>query len=349
MGSNNKMAVFFFIVLCAAIIFAGSTFKDNSWNHIIQPEEGFPLGRLLPTLAWGLFAFSVIAFGAMGAVHAVVAQRYTEWKRTEPEQQELSPAERRKQDLLEDGFQEFDRISIKEDDATETLLQVFARPPAPDQKSIINRDVTLLDEDGNTSFFNYSVLFHDYAWETGSDRYFQGKHSRHLKIETALQNEYLRQGVEKAPRVVCFGLSSSELKNMTEEDNETLSDARGMNLCKALFKIGYIKYGPQTAIGVGGGYAKKKGVADPDLQRVAIVVGVKHTTREFSIEAFVLAINELIDVAGLDLEGYSRKPDEFKICDDVEPGEYLAIKDVTYCERKSEIMIPVMNEQTVSD
>lgn len=339
-----KMAVVTFLIVCAALVGAALAFQDNAWKHILQPEQGFKIDP--PWLGFAIIAAAVVSlifFGLMGIGHAMVNAQYADFiaTKTPPPPPEKTPEERRSEELAREGYHDHGSISVPQADGAMQSVRLFARPAAPDQQNIINRDVTLRDPQGNESFFNYSVLFHDYSWKEKSDRFFQGKHSKAITLETALQNEYLRRGVEKAPRVVCLGLASSEMDTTSAEDNGKLSDVRGINLCKALFKIGYIKEGPQTAIGVGGGYATKDDVADPDLQRVAIIIGVQHTTRAFSIEAFVLAMNELIAVDGVDLEGYSRTPAEFK-SGEVNPGQYFTIDDVEYSDRSSDIVVPVI-------
>lgn len=345
MRSTRKMAIATFILVCAVLIVAAMTFQDNAWKHILQPEKDFTLdppwlGRAV--IAAGLA--SLLFFGLMGVGHAIINGQYAAFaeENEPPPPPEKTPAERRAEELANDGFHDHGFIEVPQPGGTALQVQLFAREPAPDQQNVINRDVTLRDAEGNESAFNYSVLFHDYSWKEGSERLFQGRHSRPIKIETALLNEYLRRGIEKAPRVVCFGLASSEAEALSEQDNAKLSDARGANLCKALFKIGYIKDGPQTAIAAGAGYAMQEGVADPALQRVAIVVGVQHTTRAFSVDAFVLAMNKLMAVNGVDLEGYSRQPRDFVTNEDVRPGPYVVIGEIEYGERSSDVIVPVI-------
>jgi hypothetical protein len=350
--SAPKMAALTFLVVCALIIGAALTFQDNAWKHILSPEKGFTLDP--PWLGGGIVVIALVAlllFGLMGIGHAAVNAQYADFvaKKEPPQQPEKTPAELRADDLVKNHrYHDHGGINVRQPDGPMKTLRLLAQPPEGDEQNIINRNVILQDEEGNESAFNYSVLFHDYSWKKGSERLFQGKHSKPITLETALHNEYLRKGVEKAPRIVCFGLASSELSTMSPEDNEKLSDARAGNLCQALYKIGYITHGPQTAIAVGAGHATREDVADPDLQRVAIIIGVQHTTRAFSIEAFVLAINELIDLKGLDLEQYSRRPDLFVMTEGITPGDYISINDVEYVGRANDIIVPVIPKRAES-
>jgi len=338
-----KMSPILFAVLAAILLILGMILlQKDTWGLINRPPAGFDPGAG-KWLAWFGAIGSILLFALMAAGHEMVVQRHVQFiKDNAPEPK--SELDKTIEKLIKtDHYVDHGNVVVEGADGEEEILRILAKPQESGDANIQTRTVSLLDEDGKESEFTYSVLFNDYSWKPGSDRQFRGKKPRvSININTALDDEYLRRGTQSAPRVYCFGLASHELDELTAEENEKLSDGRGINLCKALFKVGYINPEWQKAIMVGGGYAKETDVADPSLQRVAIIVSVQHSEVTFNVERFVLAIHKLTEIKGLDLLQYSRAPRAFTFME-VSPGEFIDFRRLGYTNRRlSDEIVPII-------
>jgi hypothetical protein len=338
MGSERKMWPILLALGAAAVVAIGAlNLPGNGWDLVNKPSEKFTPGPV-GVVAWVAAVIAVISFGVVGVAHAMVKSKHETWSKEQAEEPEPTPAEKRADFLTSDlKYQEFEPFEVRLRDGTVKNVRLFALPEREATKGIVTRDVVLLNHDGTESGLTYSLLFDDYAWKKGSTVLFGGPGRKGIPIDEAMQDEYLRVGVQKSAHVVCIGLASSEISTMTDQENERLSDARGINLCKALFKLGYIVEGTHTASSASGGYAKSPGaVADPERQRTAIVIAIRYT-KEFDLEPFILAINQLVSI--VNLEAYSRAPNDFVICDPVLPGPYYSIGDVKYFTRTSDVIV----------
>lgn len=327
------------------IALAAINFSSNSWDVINNPPKGFSAG------GWGIAAYifaagAVLFFGLLGVSHAVVRGEHEKFLAAEKEKAEAAanktPEQKRDEYLVNhDRYIKHAPIEVHQADGSSKKWTVYAREEKRGPTGIVTRDVVLLSEKAEESSFTYGLMFDEYAWYKGSVTLFEGPSKKGIPIEEGMIDEQLRVGVQRAQHVVCIGLASAEISTMSEEDNEKLSDARSINLCKALFKMGYISEEHQTAVGAAGGFAKPSAAIDPTRQRTAIVIGV-HYGKEFDVDTFILAINQLVTI--VDLEGYSRAPANFHTSEPISPGRYFTIKDVNWVPRTSNVLVPQLSK-----
>lgn len=348
--SQRKMTPILFATLAAgAMILAIILMPQNEWQKILNPPDGFEPG-IGKTLVWIGTIGAIVFFAIFGAGHALVSERYRQFEfdntpAPKTEQEKVVERLATQEDFIDHGT-----VDVVGADGTIVTLRILAKPGAS-ARNIETTAVSLVDDDGKETKFAFSILFDDYSWKQGSDRQFRGPRRPRvdLNIETALQDEYLRQGVLSAQRVYCVGLADYELDELSPEENEQLSDARGINLCRALFKIGYINPEWQKLYMVGGGYAKESDVVDPSLQRIAIIVSVEHSDVALTVEEFVFAIDKLTNLKGLDLKNYSRKPSSF-VSTLVRSGEYVDFRELRYKDREDKShLVPITPRRETED
>jgi hypothetical protein len=140
--------------------------------------------------------------------------------------------------------------------------------------------------------------------------HFVGTDGQPVHLEKALANASVKNAISGAPRVMCFGFSSSERK-FTVAENESLSRDRGINLCEALVALDYVspERGQQAiAAGFGEALSAKDSVVDPMRERPAIVVGIRYAPRSPEPQWILNAIRQATktsELGSVDLRNYS--------------------------------------------
>lgn len=352
---NRRMFVLVQILGCLGVIAIVWAYPGNAWKFITAPEEGFSPGIWLSRIALAAGVIASIAVLAVVICNAFVTAKHDTFLATKAKEEPeapppISPIEQRAAQIVtNDNMREFDAVTWTAPDGSAQTFRVFAEDSQPDDTEIKFRTVKLLEptEDGKYAEveFGYAVLSDSFSWLKGSERKFKGTSGKGINIETALkQSAYIQSGVREAPRIICIGLASAELSSMSQEDNENLSDARAMNLGLALLDLKFADEKRQYVQGLGGGYAQQKPdeVADPDLQRAAIIIAVHHSQKKFDVPQFVLAINKLVAVKKINLEKYSRQPEHFRRTVRLSwKGQYASYKSLKDGGKADEDFIPI--------
>ncbi len=184
-------------------------------------------------------------------------------------------------------------------------VQLYAKDGEQLPDGTLLRDAALVTPH-DVSRFTFMLLPSQSAWQKGSATEFEGLDSTPVDIETALKKDYVETLVRRSDRIVCIGLASAE--PAPEGKNLRYSDDRAINLCNALFNIGYASETAQAGIGLSlGEYQRVEGeVAATSLQRAAILVGLQNSARYPRTDTLVRALWQMLKVPGVNLERYKR-------------------------------------------
>lgn len=159
-----------------------------------------------------------------------------------------------------------------------------------------------------TTKFYYTILAGHSVWKTGSADHVEGGDNG-IGIEQAVKHDFVEKLVNEANRLVCIGVASSE----PGPNNTGLADDRAVNLCRALFNVGYAREGAHRAFGISVGEAKFHQGVSTNLQRSVIIVGIGNTNRIPQPLDVVESVTELARIPGVRLDQYARSDDN-KLC-----------------------------------
>lgn len=156
------------------------------------------------------------------------------------------------------------------------------------------------------------------VWFPGKHDTFEGgEHG--VPLEDGLRKDYVKQLVDESDKLVCIGLASSE----PATNNTALSDDRAVNLCRALFNIGYATEGRHKAYGMGLGEAIiAEGSLSMSLQRSVIIVGIGNSRHTPWPRDLVETAKMQTQVTGVRLDQYRRSDgQQFGMWADVKGGK----------------------------
>lgn len=307
--------------------------SDSAYRILEVKTPGFdPPSLSVHALRWSL-PFAVLLLAVAVIASERIKDQHRKFVGTDSREERLVAA------LQDEGYDEIDPTSYRDADGGEVTFRTFALREEPANANLLSGKIVLLDNEEKLEF-GYSVLLDDYSWEPNSEFRFVGS-----GLEEALANDQIREKVRRANRVIAVGLASSELDRLSARENESLSDARGMNLAIALLRLNYVDGRTKSIASVGAGYALGAPSAgqNASAQRPAIIVSVISSDWELTVEQFVLSINNHIQ--WVDLEHYSRRPAQFSSCQEFEePYDYVPRGEVCYSQRASDTIVPVIQD-----
>lgn len=224
------------------------------------------------------------------------------------------------------GYHRVDQFEGTEGQAVE-LFELGA--PKSDRSSWRHKGAIVYQNGQSASFF-VNILHSDGSWKFGSEQYIKRLHyMRPVKIVTAIDREIIKFMVDKSDYLLAIGLASNSDASSTSQGNTKLAIARGYNLAYAALELDWKEPNRLRAYWLGGAKNPPEDEKLEPLQRSAILVGVS-APQDVIVGDVLTAAMQIIDVPGVDLNGYRHPPSKPKrVKRKIEPGlGYFKVDDV---------------------
>lgn len=224
------------------------------------------------------------------------------------------------------GYQHVDQFAGIEGDA----VKLFELGKPKSDRSTWRHKGAIVYQNGQSASFFINILHSDGSWKFGSEEHIKRLHyMRPVKIVTAIDREIIKFMVDKSDYLLSIGLASYSDGNASKQGNTKLAIARGYNLAYAALELDWKEPDRLRAYWLGGATNPPDDEKLEPLQRSAILVGVS-APQDVIVEDVLTATMQVIDVPGVDLNGYRYSPSNPKpVKRKIEPGVgYFKVEEV---------------------
>lgn len=211
-----------------------------------------------------------------------------------------------------------------------------------DSDNIFRAEGALIYPDGDSSTFSVGIVYGEGAWSEGTAKTINRRHSkRHVKIETVIGHDDIRELAVKNDYVIPIGLASNEDENESDK-NLQLAYARAHNLGLATYRLGWLpadRIWPSTL-----GYALKeaKTSAEELRQRPVLLIGA-NARRPVKVSDVTYSAIQIAPQNRVIAKEYLFENDKPKRAGAIEPDDdYLEFTDIDLVPDKSKYVHQIL-------